>query len=511
MKRIASLLILLLILSACGTKKQLTNTEYTAIAERRDYLPQKREFRGAWIPNAWRDEFQGKSTAYIQGRLVERLDLLKSLGFNAVIFQIRSEADAWYYSPYEPWSRTLTGRQGQAPSPLWDPLAFMVAECHKRDMELHAWINPYRAATNVANGTRALSPKHPYHSHPEWFFRYGRQLYFNPALPEVTQYLCQVVDDIVERYDIDAIHLDDYFYPYPIAGEALPDRPEFERNPKGFTDIREWRRDNVNRLISLLHATIKARKPYVQFGISPFGIYRNQKSAPMGSQTNGLQNYDDLYADVLLWDAMGWVDYIVPQIYWEIGHKAADYTELARWWGQNIGLAHYYIGQDVKRTQDRNQLHAKFNIANETARGVVMWPADELFKNYKEINRQLINNYWLKPALIPPTNYPQGIRPFEEPERETSVVTHQGVATLYWEPDLPYPKGMETKYFVVYIHKRGEKLSKATSQENLLAITQNPFYPLPRIDGRQKVAFTITRINRYNHEILVAHNVKAKI
>lgn len=509
MKRLYLLLLLLpLLLVGCKTQKALSNKEYTQQANSQVYQPQKRQFRGAWIPNAWRGEFQGKSTQYIQAKLIERLDLLQQLGANAVIFQVRSEADAWFYSPYEPWSRTLTGQQGVAPQPLWDPLAFMVAECHKRGMELHAWINPYRAATNISN---TLAPQHPYYRHPEWFFRYGQQLFFNPALPEVIHYLSQVVDDLVERYDIDAIHLDDYFYPYPIAGEVLPDRADFERNPRGFKAIEEWRRDNVNQLIQELHRTIKARKPYVRLGISPFGIYRNQRSHPSGSATFGLQNYDDLYADILLWDAMGWVDYIVPQIYWEIGHKAAEYTELARWWSQKIHLAHYYIGQDVKRSLDANDLHAKLNISAQTAQGDILWPADQLFTNYKGINKQLLNTYWKPIALIPPTPYPADLRPFDEPERETSLIKQQGLTTLYWEPDMPYPAGLETKYFVVYMHPRGEKLQKAISGEHLLAITQDPFFQLPHIDGRHKVAFTITRINRYNHEILIAHGIKAKI
>lgn len=508
MRIVVVALLLLTSLSSCGSKKALTNQQYTIRAEKEVYQQQKREFRAAWIPNAWRDECRAKSSDYIKESLKKRLDLLEQAGFNAVIFQVRSEADAWYYSPYEPWSRTLTGTQGVAPRPMWDPLAFMVAECHARGMELHAWINPYRAATNVST---ALASSHPYYQHPEWFFRYGTQLFFNPALKETQDYVCKIVDDIVERYDIDAIHIDDYFYPYPVAGEIIPDMGDFWQNPRGFSNIGDWRRDNVSQLISKLSATIKGRKPHVRFGISPFGIYRNHKSVASGSKTNGLQNYDDLYADILKWDAMGWVDYIVPQIYWEIGHKAAEHTELARWWGANIHLAQYYIGEDIKRTMNKGELHAKLNIAHQVSKGVVMWPADELFSNYRDVTNTLRNKYWTKPALLPAWDYPAGIRAFEEPKRETSIVAHNGLPTLYWEPDMPYPSGFETKYYVIYIHKRGEKLSKAISQENLLTTTQEPFYVLPDLGGKEKVAFTITRVNRYNQEILVAHNIKAKI
>lgn len=502
-------LLLLVGLSSCKSKKNLTNQQYTQQAKVEVYQPKKREFRAAWIPNAWRAEYMSRSSEYIKNSLKKRLDLLQRTGFNVVIFQVRSEADAWYYSPYEPWSRTLTGKQGIAPSPMWDPLEFMVAECHSRGMELHAWINPYRAATNVNS---KLSSNHPYYKHPEWFFKYGNQLFFNPALPAVQRYTCQVIDDIVERYDIDAIHIDDYFYPYPITGEAIPDKADYSANPRGFTNIGDWRRDNVNQLISQISATIKARKPYVRFGISPFGIYRNEKSDPKrGSKTNGLQNYDDLYADILFWDAMGWVDYIIPQIYWEIGHKAAEHTELTRWWSQYIHLAQYYIGQDVKRTMDQDELHTKLNISTQVSQGLAMWPADELFSNYKGITTEIRTKYWNKIALVPASDYPTHLRRFEEPKRETSIVTHEGVPTLFWEPDMPYPAGLETKYFVIYIHKPGEKLSKAIKQGNLLTITQEPFFTLPKINGKEKVAFTITRVNRYNQEILIAHNIKTKI
>lgn len=507
--RIVFALLLLVGLYSCGSKKTLTNQQYTQLVQDKVYQPQKREFRAAWIPNAWRSEYMGKSSEFIKKSLIERLDILQRTGINVVIFQVRSEADAWYYSPYEPWSRTLTGIQGTAPTPLWDPLDFMVKECHARGMELHAWINPYRAATNINN---TLSPKHPFSKHPEWFFKYGNQLYFNPALQSVQQYTCQIVDDIVERYDIDAIHIDDYFYPYPIAGEMIPDMADFQANSRGFTNIEDWRRDNINQLISQISYTIKARKPHVRFGVSPFGIYRNAKSAPgIGSKTNGLQNYDELYADILLWDAMGWVDYIVPQIYWEIGHKSAEFTELARWWSEHIHRAHYYIGQDVKRTMDRNELQTKLKISNNLSRGIVLWPADEIFSNYKGVTSAIMESYWTKPALVPASEYPDHFRRFDEPKRETSIVSHEGKPTLFWEPDLPYPNGLETKYYVIYIHKPGEKLAKAIRQENLLTTTFEPFFVLPQLDGKEKVAFTITRVNRFNQEVLIAHNIKVKI
>lgn len=506
MKRfiLIAMLATLLILSGCRSKKIVTPADHVRIAKQEVYQQNKYELRAAWMQTAWKSEYQNRSTQELKNLLSQRLDILQQSGFNAVIFQIRPESDAWYYSPYEPWSRFLTGTQGVAPYPLWDPLAWMIEECHKRNMELHAWLNPYRASVSLSN---QLAPTHPYYKHPEWFITYGNQMYFNPALPQVRNHLNTVIADIVERYDIDAIHFDDYFYPYPIAGVRLEDFQDFQRNPRGFTDIGDWRRDNVNLLISQLSETIKSIKPYVRFGISPFGIYRNEKSDPKGSKTNGLQNYDDLYADVLLWDAMGWVDYIMPQIYWEIGHKTAEHSELALWWSRNVHLAHYYIGQDVKRTMDRSELHTKLNLAHKTSKGVAMWPGDEIFSNYKGVTTELKSQYWTKPALIPATDYPTNFRTFPEPQRKAGL--EKGL--LFWEEDLPYLQGLETKYFVIYIHDRGEKIQQATRQENILALTQDEFYRLPDLGGKHKVAFTITRVNRFNQEILVAHDIKGRI
>lgn len=499
-----ALSLLLLLLSGCGASKtnisRKSEKSYTA-----KYKAPRREMRAAWLPTVTHSDYARMSTAELQKHFVGMLDRLQALHFNVVIFQIRPEADAWYYSPYEPWSRYLTGVQGQAPSPMWDPMDFLIRECHKRHMEFHAWINPYRAATNVSN---RMAPGHPYHSHPEWFVRYGNQWLFNPGLPEVRDYTIKVVRDIVSRYDIDALHMDDYFYPYPNPGETFPDRDTFRRYGQGFTSISEWRRDNVDRLIQSMSAAIREIKPHVRFGISPFGIYRNAKSDPNGSKTNGLQNYDDLYADILLWDGMGWVDYIMPQIYWEMGHKAADYTELAYWWGRNIKQAQYIIGQSVRRTMDPGQLHPKMVISTETAVGNSMWPGEDVLSDYKGIAGKLKENYWRHPSLIPASPYPKELRGFPEPTRDAALLRSGSSQELVWMGDLPMPKGLETKYYVIYCHSRGQKQSEALSPEHIVAITTDTRYRLLDLEGEHKMAFTITRVDRFNQEKVIAYNIK---
>ena len=265
----------------------------------------KREFRAAWI-QAVNGQFRGIPTEKLKQTLISQLNSLQEAGINAIIFQVRPEADALYASQLEPWSRFLTGVQGQAPNPYWDPMEFMIEECHKRGMEFHAWINPYRVKNKLDD---ELASTHIYNRHPEWFVVYGDQLFFDPALPESREHICRVVGDIVRRYDIDAIHMDDYFYPYPIKGQDFPDNESFIRYGENFTDKGDWRRNNVNLLIEKVHKTIREIKPWVKFGISPFAIYRNATTDPLGSRTGSLQNYDDLYADVLLWLREGWVDY----------------------------------------------------------------------------------------------------------------------------------------------------------------------------------------------------------
>lgn len=367
----------------------------------------KREFRAAWIQSV-NGQFRGMPTEKLKQNLIGQLNSLQKAGINAIIFQVRPEADALYASRLEPWSRFLTGVQGKAPEPYWDPMQFMIDECHKRGMEFHAWINPYRTKTTLKS---ELAPNHVYNIHPEWFVTYGDQLYFDPALPESRRHICMVVSDIVSRYDVDAIHMDDYFYPYPIKGKDFPDDASFARFGGGFSNKGDWRRSNVNVLIKKLHETIREIKPWVKFGVSPFGIYRNESSDPLGSKTKGLQNYDDLYADVLLWAREGWIDYNIPQIYWHIGHPVADYETLVKWWAKNTENRPLFIGQSVMNTVQNadpknpsiNQLPRKMALqrAYQTIGGSCQWPASAVIENAGKYRDALIAEYHKYPALPP--------------------------------------------------------------------------------------------------------------
>ena len=308
------------------------------------------EFRGVWIATVENIDWPAKknlSVAEQKASFTRLLDLHQSNGMNAIVMQIRPTGDAFYPSQYEPWSEYLTGKQGLPPNPYYDPLEFMINETHKRGMEFHAWLNPYRAVFNVFKSS--VSPSHITKIHPDWFVVYGDKKYFNPGVPEVRQHTVRVVKDLLTRYDLDAIHMDDYFYPYRIPGKEFPDQKTFEKYNNGLSKD-SWRRSNCDSIIVDIHTVIKNTNPRVKFGISPFGVWRNKSQDPMGSDTKaGVTNYDDLYADILLWLSKGWIDYVTPQLYWERGHKLADYDILLKWWNENGYGKHLYIGHGIYR------------------------------------------------------------------------------------------------------------------------------------------------------------------
>ncbi|MBO7579171.1 MAG: family 10 glycosylhydrolase [Prevotella sp.] len=462
----------------------------------------KREFRGAWI-QAVNGQWLGVGKQKMQETLTYQLNELQKDGVNAIIFQVRPECDALYQSSIEPWSRFLTGKQGVAPSPYWDPLQWMVTECHKRGMELHAWINPYRAKTKT---THELDSRHVAIRHPEWVFEYDDQYILNPAIPECRNFICHVVGDIVRRYDVDGLHIDDYFYPYPAAGQTIPDDQLFRSNPRGFTNKGDWRRDNVNLFIRQLSDTIHQNKPWVKFGVSPFGIYRNKKNDPNGSNTNGLQNYDDLYADVLLWVNKGWVDYNVPQLYWEIGHKSADYQELIGWWNRYASNRPLFIGEDVERTVKNadlrnpnvHQLAAKVQLRSQmrNVQGAVLWYAKAAVDNIGNYGTSLRSTYWRYPALQPKMDFIDGKAP-KKVRKPKVINTQEDGNVIFWRE--PKGKGWKNQAvrYVVYRFNNGERIN-IDDPSHIVAITPNTFYRLPA--RSQHSTYVITALDQLSNE-----------
>ena len=479
-------------------------------------VPQpKREFRGAWI-QAVNGQFQGMTPDAMRQNLTHQLDELRACGINVIIFQVRPECDALYASPYEPWSRFLSGKQGEAPSPYWDPLQWMIEQCHNRGMELHAWINPFRAKTK---GTKNLAALHPYMQHPDRFFNYDGLYILDPGIPQNREYTCRVAADIVRRYDVDGLHIDDYFYPYPAAGKKIPDEETFRRYHNGFPDVEDWRRYNVNVFIQALNDSIHNVKPWVKFGVSPFGIYHNAKSGSSipGSNTAGLQNYDDLYADILFWMEKGWVDYLVPQIYWEIGHKTADYETLIQWWARHASNRVLVIGQDVERTVKApdlenpqiNQMPAKYRL-QRTLRGVqgsCQWYSAAVVRNEGGYATALKQAYHRTPALQPRMPHLDNTPP-KKPSHLRAMWMPDGYY-LFWTAPKAKTEMDEAKSYVVYRFAPGQKRNLENA-DNIVCITREKMLKLPYHNGRTKYTYVVTALDRLQNESKGA-KVKVKL
>lgn len=317
----------------------------------------RRELRGMWLATVANRDWPSKPglTADQQrAELIGHLDTAVRRRLNAVVFQVRPTADALWPSPYEPWAECLTGVQGKHPG--WDPLGTAVAEAHSRGLELHAWFNPFRIA-NHTDPSR-LVPTHPARLHPDWVVPYGGKLYYNPGLPEVRRFVQDAMLDALRHYAIDAVHWDDYFYPYPVAGQVFDDDDAFARYGGGFPDRAAWRRDNIDRLVREMAARVKKVRGRAQFGISPFGVWRNASTDPLGSDTQaGVETYDDLYADTRGWVKKGWLDYICPQLYWNIGFTVADYGKLLPWWADAVDGTgvRLYVGEALYKAGDPAQ------------------------------------------------------------------------------------------------------------------------------------------------------------
>lgn len=361
----------------------------------------KPEFRGVWVATVsnidWPDEHSVNAEDQ-KNAFIKLLDMHKRNGMNAVIVQIRPSADAVYPSPYEPWSQWFTGLQGRPPFPYYDPLEFMITETHKRDMEFHAWMNPYRAVFNL---NAPLAATHITRIHPEWFLTYGDKKYFDPGNKDAQRYVTAIVKDVVTRYKADAIHFDDYFYPYPLPGKEFPDEAKYRLYGAGLSKS-DWRRSNTDSIIAMISKTIKEVNKNCRFGISPFGIWRNASADPMGSNTNGLANYDDLYADILLWLRKGWIDYVAPQLYWEIGHNRAPFEVLVDWWGKHtygkdcyIGIGYYRAGSNAA-WKDKTQLPRQIQKIRNTPNinGMAFYSSRTFERNPNGWNDSLRLNYF---------------------------------------------------------------------------------------------------------------------
>lgn len=482
----------------------------------------KREMRAVWIATVANIDWpsrMGLSPRQQQAEMIDMLNRLEKERINTIIIQIRPTADSFYPSQLEPWSMYLSGVQGSVPHPYYDPLQFVIKEAHKRCMEVHGWINPYRV-TNDPNHIKGLDKGHLFHTQKELFVEYGGKYYFDPGKDQTRAFLNRVVQDIVMRYDVDALHFDDYFYPYPIGREEFPDQETFRKHPRGFLshEKADWRRNNVNMIIAELQHTIKQLKPWIQFGVSPFGVWRNSYADYRGSKTRaGITNYDDLYADILKWLKEGTIDYVVPQLYWEIGKKVADYKTLVKWWSDNSYNRNLYIGLYasgllINRTRAwryGNQLakQLKLNQHYPKIEGTVFFSAKPFLKNPKGLLDTLQNNYYRYPALHPTCKNIRGTIP-PQPQH-IRIIKDYDDSLLLWER-INTKGGDKIAYYVIYQFK-GKKVGDLTDPRNILGITTDNYFLLNNFKLKGHNTFVVTAVNRFKNESIPTQGISRKL
>ncbi|MDP5170791.1 MAG: family 10 glycosylhydrolase [Bacteroidia bacterium] len=466
-----------------------------------------REFRGMWIATVknidWPSQ-AGLPSPIQQKELTDLLDSLQTHGFNAVILQIRPAGDALYDSPFEPWSEWLTGRQGQAPRPLYDPLEFAVKEAHKRNMELHAWINPFRAGMDDVPG-KWFASNHVAQTHPEWTLKYGSNRYIDPGIPAAREYVMDVVMDIANRYDVDAIHFDDYFYPYAIAGQEFPDTLSYRQFGGRYLDIDAWRRNNIDEFILQLHNRILAERPDLQFGISPFGVWRNQADDPLGSATRaGITSYDGLHADIRKWLRLGWIDYVAPQLYFSIGFAPADFAVLLEWWQRNSFGKNLYIGHSpykINNNADPNWTSSR-EIPRQieavrrssTAKGSIFFSAKWLKANPLGWADSLQNHYYQQYSFPPTMTWLDPTPPLPPAQVEIGAAK-EGMEILWIDARNP-----DAAYYCIYRAEGKETPLPRDSDRIGISREQGSFFLDKDVYFGKKYSYLITARDKHHNE-----------
>ena len=479
--------------------------------------PPKREFRAVWIATVdnidWPSK-KGLPVADQQREMVEMFDLQQQMGLNAVIFQIRSAADAFYARGSEPWSEWLTGKQGLAPEPFYDPMEFMIEQAHQRGLEFHAWFNLDRATFGK---NASVAPTNIVYRKPEWMLNYGGRKLFNLGLPEVRSYIAGIVANVVREYDVDGIHFDDYFYPYAEPGQTLADDNTFKTSETAQPGMSkaDWRRDNVTRLIVELRDSIRANKPWIKFGISPFGIWKNQSNDPEGSATNGGQAYYDNYADTRKWVRDGLIDYIVPQVYFSSEFGRAPYKTLVDWWTRNcngtncqlyIGHGAYRVGRGSERdpgwwrpTEFPNQF--RYNRQFPVVQGSVLFSAKNLKINPLAIRDSLQTNLYQHLALVPVMPWLDSIPPL--PPRDLKAATTPDGVELFWHQSAEAQDGDGANAYLIYRFEGQRPRLRTDDTRTIIARClgeETTRYIDKTADPKKKYVYVITALDRLQNE-----------
>jgi len=470
-----------------------------------------REFRAAWITTFTNLDWPSRRGLKSEDQQKEFLQLLqkfKATNLNAVIVQVRASSDAFYESKYSPWSEWLTGVQGAPPIPYYDPLEFMLKHCHSHNMEFHAWFNPLRAISH--DRFSSVTKDHITSKKPEWFFHYGESYYYNPGIPEVRQYIVDVIMEVVEKYDVDGIHLDDYFYPYTIKKQAIPDASTFKKYNRGFKDIKDWRRDNINLLIQDISKAIKAKKAHVKFGISPLAIWRNKKQDPLGSDTNsGQTSYDNLYCDTKLWMEKGWMDYIAPQLYWSTDNLYANFNKLLNWWNSKtyksmhlyIGHALYKLDLKQRRNFKTQQLIDQVTLAriNSRSQGSIYFRAKAFNKNHQSFQNTFRQTIYQYPALIPTMPWIDSIPP-NAPEK-LKLTWENSSVMLSWSEDKSKDPMNKIYTYAIYRTESSTEAVKLDAKSLIKISRDNQFLDFNTEKGKT-YTYYVTSFDRLHNESL---------
>ena len=467
----------------------------------------KRQMRGDWIASVVNIDWPsrpGLTPAQQQAELEGWYDEAVDRGLNSVVVQVRPTADTFWPSDLEPWSRYLTGTPDGDPG--YDPLAFAVEEAHERNLEFHAWFNPYRVSMNTDRSQ--LAPDSPAAQHPDWVIAYGGKLYYDPGLPQVRRLTEDVILEVVEEYDVDGVHFDDYFYPYPVAGQSFADDATFATYGGDFPATSQgradWRRNNTDLLVSELDERIHAAKPWVKFGVSPFAVWRNAGTDPEGSATTaGAQTYDDLYADTRRWVREEWLDYVAPQVYWNIGFAPADYGVLVPWWSDQvagtdvqlyIGQATYKVGTSTQAPQwmDPGEMskHLTLNREHAEVDGDIYFSAKDVRADRLDHFDLLQAEHYAHPALLPVTEGVPGHAP-RPVTRLDADRTADGVE-LSW-------RGTGTSYAVYRVEgRRVSRCDTADATHLVGTVRGETFLDTTAPDGR--VSYVVTALDRAHRE-----------
>ncbi|WP_276091209.1 family 10 glycosylhydrolase [Pedobacter sp. JY14-1] len=469
----------------------------------------KREFRGIWVATVTNIDWPsrpGLTADQQKQELIGILEKHKANGMNAIMLQVRPAADAFYAKTREPWSQWLTGRQGLPPAPGYDPLEFAIREAHARGIELHAWFNPYRASMGP---NTVFHESHITRQKPEWFFTYAGKKQFDPGIPEVREYIVQVILDVVKNYDIDGVHFDDYFYPYKVEGQRINDDATYRKYGSTFSNIGDWRRDNVNQLIRQLNDSVHHYKKYIKFGVSPFGIWRNSSEDTLGSATAGLSNYAELFADSRKWIQEGWVDYINPQIYFSFTRRVAPFGTLVDWWSENTFGRHLYIGQAAYLVGQRMEAawrlptqipdQVRYIRANNRVQGSVYFSSKSFSTVARAAGDSLKNDLYRYPALPPQMPWLDDIVP-NPPRALTAEAVHDGVHLKWLEPQKA-EDGETASGYVIYRFEEGERIS-ILEAKNILRISFEDYTGFIDTDTEpgKRYNYLVTALDRLKNE-----------